>query len=153
MFRTFSRSRRGHRQGATGVAGRGLKRYFTILENTFAVAAFGLVMSGSYTVISQAGYLVHQSVDHYLAATCALSRLERMRSVPLADLPLFAEDGVRLDANGMPDPGGNFRRSISVSQVNDKLSLVTVRIDIRDRKTGRFEGDHESVAVKVAELK
>ncbi len=125
----------------------------TLVEAVVAITLLVMVMGGAYALIAQTRYTLHAVRDHYLAVNIAKARLERARNFRYEDLHLLEEDRVRVDAYGSVDINGPFRRSTTVTLqgVSNDLTKVSVKIEIRDRRTGQFRGQQETLSILLTE--
>ena len=120
----------------------------TLVEATVAITLLVLVMGGAYALIAQTRYTIDTVRDRYLAINIANARIERARNFQYKDLPGLRESHVRVDAYGAPDSNGPFRRSttVTVQGGSNDLTEVSVKIEIRDRRSGQFRGQHETLS-------
>ena len=75
---------------------------------------------------------------HYTAINIAKNRLELVRTFDFDQVGNFIEDKVVVDASGMPNTVGNYRRTTQISAVSDNLLELTVTVDLRNRQTLAF---------------
>jgi hypothetical protein len=71
-------------------------------------------------------------------------------SLGYADLNQFVENGIVVNESGLPVANANFRRTTTISNVNDRLKDVGCKVEIRDRVTLAFVGESESVRTLIA---
>ncbi len=126
------------------------RKGFTITEALVAIVLTVLVLAAAIPLLSATMRKLHRARDHYVAATICLAQLERLRDVPYAQLPvvLTSEENVRINEQGMLDQEGRFRRT-TTAQINNPesgLTLVTVTVEILDRRTGEFRGELETMS-------
>jgi hypothetical protein len=114
------------------------KKGITIVETVVALMIFMLCIGGFCAIVMQSRQLSDQARDHYTAVNLARSRFERARTFAFDQLDLFSESGTIVDNWGNPNAKGNFRRSTVVSNVNDRLTEMSVTIEVRDRVTRQF---------------
>lgn len=112
----------GHRQSG-----------MTVLELMVATGILALVMAGAFPLVDQMMSRFQMTRDHYVAATLSQARIERARSVPYSDLPLYVETATLIDDFGnLSSPNGRFRRTTTVV-TNTPVAGMTkmlVRTDI-----------------------
>jgi prepilin-type N-terminal cleavage/methylation domain-containing protein len=120
---------------------------FTLVEVVISVMLLALVLGTAYPVLTRGGAIVRQARNHYLAVNVAKARVERARNFEYGDLHLLAEPATEVDQNGVPTQPGVFRRTTTVTpETAPGLTLVTVSVEMRDMKSGLFQGEHESVS-------
>ncbi len=114
----------------------------------FLTAATGVLVSTTHALD-----LVRQRTT---AAALAWSRIERARFMDFAMLPELAEGppGMRIDASGVPDEEGRFRRRTFVNITTNGLPLANLRVQVwsMDRRSGDFRGDPETVETVIAQI-
>ena len=114
------------------------KRGISIIETVVALMIFSICIGGFCGVVMQARQLSDQARDQYTAVNMAKNRFERARSFDFDQLHLFRESQVVVDHEGQPKQYGNYRRTTTVSNVNERLKEMTVTIEIKDRHTTHF---------------
>lgn len=126
------------------------RRGFTITEALVAIVLTALVLSAAIPLVSSTARKLYRARDHYVATMLALAHLERLRDVPYDQLPrvLTSEEHVRINDQGAPDQEGRFRRTTTALPDHPEtgVTMVTVTVEIMDRKTGRFEGEQETMS-------
>jgi len=119
----------------------------TLVEVVIAIAVLALVMAGSYALVSRSAALSRAARNHYVATMIAFNRLERAKNFEYDDLPLMAESEVLVNDNGVPDTEGDFRRTTTVNtNYAPNLTKIEVKVDIRNMRSGNFEGEQEKIA-------
>lgn len=77
------------------------------------------------------------------ASALAVSKLERLKSLPAAEVE--DEAPTRIDARGRPDPDGRYLREVTVCDVDEgarpNTKEVTVRVEYRAGEAGTQEVD------------
>ncbi len=132
-------------QGTTG--GRTKSAGFTLVEVMIAVVLVLLALGGSYMLIVHAARVSRAGRDHYVAVNLAKNHLERARNYRYADLYLLAEDNLVMNENGGPDNRGRFRRTTAVNDDHSPgMTEITVTVHIRNRRTGEFGDEKESMS-------
>ena len=118
---------------------------FSLTEVMVAMSILTLVMGGSYQLNVSAMRLNRTARNHYVAVVLANSRLERAKMYNYPDLYLLAENAMTLDANGNSCSSGDYQRATLVNtNYGTNLTEISVRIQIRDLKTGAFGQEAES---------
>ncbi|MDP6525189.1 MAG: prepilin-type N-terminal cleavage/methylation domain-containing protein [Kiritimatiellia bacterium] len=117
----------------------------TLIETIVALAIFAICIGGYCALVTQVRQAADMARDRYIAVNIAKNRMERARSFDYDQLHLFVDSGVILDDDGNPDIDGNFQRTTSVSNVTDSLSLISIKIEVRDRITRKFDDDPEVI--------
>jgi len=127
-----------------------MRRGFTITEAMVAILLTVLILSAAIPLLSSTMRKLYLARDHYVATTLCLAQLERLRDVPYDQLVIVlgGEENVRINAQGALDQEGRFRRTTRAQRDSPDpgLTLVTVTVEIMDRRTGRFEGEQETMS-------
>ena len=111
----------------------------TLVEVMVSMMLMLMVFTGSYKLITSSARLSKLSRDHYVAVNLAKNRLERARDFQCSDLGYLAEDNLVVDANGAPDPKGQYARTTTVQpDYEPNLTKMTVTVKVRDHQTGQF---------------
>jgi prepilin-type N-terminal cleavage/methylation domain-containing protein len=120
---------------------------FTLTEVMVAVFILSIFIIGCYTAVTGALWMNQSARDHYVAVQLANSRLERARNIQYASLSQMIENNVVMDANGVPNANGSFRRTTTVNaNYGSNLTEFVIQVDIRNRKTGQFGSVNETLA-------
>lgn len=114
------------------------KHGVSIIETLIALMIFAICIGGFCGVVMQARQLSDQARAQYTAVNMAKNRFERARSFDFDQLHLFHENQVVVDHEGQPSSKGNYRRTTTVSNVNDRLKEMTVKIEIKNRHSTKF---------------
>jgi len=123
------------------------KKGFTLVEMMVASFVLAIFIAGSYALVSGSLWMNQTSRDHYVALNLASSRLERTRTLLYADYSKVAENQLVMNANGTPNANGQYRRTTTVnSNYGANLTEISVKVDIRNRKSGQFDGSNEQLA-------
>jgi len=122
----------------------------SLIETIVAILVFAIVISGSCALIVQGKQLSDRARSHYTAVNLCKNRLEKGRTFDFDQLDLFAENNVLVNASGTPDYNGEFRRSTTVTEINDNLTQFSVVVEIRDRACLDFTGDQETLSSYIA---
>jgi len=130
----------------------GRRAGLTLIEVCVALAVLAVATAGIYSLANMARRISIRARTHYLAVNLAKNHLERAKSRDFSQLSQFAESNTVVDVNGRLIANGEFRRSTSVSALQNGMRIVTVRIDIRDPYSGIFEGEDESVTQRLTEF-
>ena len=103
----------------------------TLVEILFSAGILTLVLVGTLAIFAHTVEISKKIDYEYTATTLAKGRLERARTVidtngfvSLTDAS-FGETDTVLDADGVPDDGGNFRRSTTVTTSFGGDALLT----------------------------
>ena len=122
----------GVTDGAPARAAARRRQGFTLAEVLVALFLLVFVMAGVYRVMNMSARLRMAAHSHYLAVIIANNRIERAKNVGFSELPFMAEDSVRVNDLGIPDPEGHFRRTTEVRmdfEGNPRLALMTVTVE------------------------
>lgn len=128
---------------------KGGMRGVSVVEVLVALTLVAILLAGIYPLITQSHFSMRRGRDHYLAVSIGLATLEMARKHDYSLLPRMAEAQRLINDQGNYDSGGRFRRTIIV-RPNTPLAGLTemeVRIDIRDRRSGAFEGAAETLSM------
>jgi Tfp pilus assembly protein PilV len=123
---------------------------FTMVEALVSIVMLALFVVGVTALIVTGREVMDSARSHYTAATIAKNRLEHLQSLGYDDLTLFGENGVLVDASGVPTSQGNYRRTTTVSNVNPRLIDAACKVDIRDRVTLAFGVESETVRTLIS---
>lgn len=122
----------------------------TIVEVVLALFLLGLATAGAYQLIVQSARLAKTARNDYAAITLAKNRLEKVRNLEYDDLYLAWESDLVIDDHGQPTSLGNFRRSTIITpDVEPGLTRIDVEVEIRNVRTGVFDGWKEHMSTKV----
>jgi prepilin-type N-terminal cleavage/methylation domain-containing protein len=120
---------------------------FTLVELMVAVFVLAVFIAGTYKLVVGALWMNQTARDHYVAINLANSRMERARVLLYSDYSKLAENNLVMDANGVPNPGGPYRRTTTVNtNYGANLTEFFVKVDIRNHKSGTFDGPNEQLA-------
>lgn len=120
---------------------------FTLMEVMVASAILGMFIVGCYKMVEGALWMNQGARDHYVAVNLADSRLERARNLQYATYSDLLETQMVMAADGTPSVTGPYRRSTSVNtNYGVILTEFVVQVDIRNHKTGAFDGVNEQLA-------
>lgn len=122
----------------------------SLIETIVAVLVFAIVISGSCGLIVQGKQLSDIARGHYTAVNLCKNRLEKARTFDFDQLDLFAEANVIVNASGSPDYTAQYRRSTTVTEINDNLVQFSVVVEIRDRVTLTFDDEQETISSYIA---
>lgn len=125
---------------------------FLLVEVVIASVLLAVVFAGVFVSVNQSLFAVRSAMDHYLAVNLAQNRLEKMTRVPVADLWDFVEWDVLIDSDGQPDLNGVFKRTVNLSTHSHGVVEAVVRIDIRNRVTGSFDGQAQELAMLLTDI-
>ena len=121
----------------------------TLTETLVALFVFAIVMAGLSGAVLQVRQMSDRARDHYTAVNLAKSRIEQGRRHGYGDLSLVVETGTVVDKSGLPDSGGRYRRTTTVSWLGDNLAELTVQVKIKDRISLEFGDAQETVQTLV----
>ncbi|MBL7076670.1 MAG: prepilin-type N-terminal cleavage/methylation domain-containing protein [Kiritimatiellae bacterium] len=101
---------------------------FTLVEAVISSALF-FIIAGSFIAAYISAMRTHKMSSDYYKATCiARNRVQRARTVDFESLPLLAEDDAKIDQDGDPDTGGQFRRTTLVSSMAPACKRISVNV-------------------------
>ena len=123
----------------------------SLVETMMAVAIFAAFMVGICQMMVVHRQMTDMARAHYTAVNIAKNRLELVRTFEFEQVGNFLEDKIRVDASGLADLNGEFRRSTTIANINGGLLELTVTVEIRDRKTLTFKGRKEFLSTYFAQ--
>ena len=125
------------------------KQGATLAEVMIAVLVMFIFMAGAYKVVTQMMWVNQTSRDHFVAINLAFNRVERIRNLVDVAPNLMTESLVVMTENGVPANNGNFRRPTTVNSLGTNLTEVLCQVDIRNRKSRKFDGKVERLVTKI----
>lgn len=131
------------------------RRGMTIIEVLVAMSLFAMFIVGASSLMLMVRKLSDVSRSHYQAVNIAKNRIEQVRNLRRADynqIPMAVENGVRVDDRGEPSPTGKFRRTTIITEKTPNLIEIGVRVDILNRNTLTFDGEHEFLQSFIANV-
>ena len=129
----------------------------TLIEALFALGLLATFITGAGTTIVMNHKLSDKAQDHYTAINIAKNQIEQIRNLRRSDFDQILslqETGTRIDEAGKPDPNGIFRRTTTITKSgkNDFLIEAHVKVDLLNRVSRKFEGEHEELESYIAHL-
>lgn len=116
----------------TGPTGPNQDKGITLIELLVAISVFMIGLLALLGIFTQSGSVGQRAQYSYTAYNLAKNHLERLRAVDFALLAGAAEpDGVRVNAQGVPDAAGDFLRTTEVVTAyhgRPDLTHVTVAV-------------------------
>jgi Tfp pilus assembly protein PilV len=131
----------------------GRREGLTLVETIIAILIFAICISGICKLVVITRESSDRARSHYTAINLGKNRLERAKVFPFGQLNDFVENQTVVDGAGTPSANGEFRRTTTVSNVTATLKDVTVRLEIRNRVTRRFEGVSEAIQTYIADFR
>lgn len=102
----------------------------TVLEIVGSVGLFAIGITALLGVYTQAVTMAKRADYAYVAYNLAKNRVERLRELDFASLPVANESSVRINRSGDPDPAGEFIRSTAVAASYGGDANLT-RVDVQ----------------------
>lgn len=129
------------------------RRGVTIVEGVVALFVFGLFIASACKLIVVSREAATRAQDHYAAINLAKNRLERIQGFDFFVLNQCVQTNYYMDRSGnAADPAtAKFRSHTSVSGVTTNLKLVVVNVEIKDRVTLEFDGEHEEIVTYLSQ--
>lgn len=115
----------------------------TMVETVVALSVFAIFTTGACKLLLSHRKVSDMARAHYTAINIAKNRLELVRTFDFLQVDEFVEDKVMVDASGVPDAGGYYRRSTEISTVSSNLLELAVTVDILNRETLLFNPANE----------
>lgn len=122
-----------------------------MVEVVVALLVFSIFIAGMTGLVLSARQAQDMARSHYIATNMAKNRLELARAIEYANIGIFSEQDVIVDANGNPDPDGGYRRTTVLGTVTPNLVRVRVSVEVRNRISLEFETDAIVVDSYIAE--
>lgn len=122
----------------------------TLVETLVAITILAIFTTGVCKLLMSHRKVSDMARAHYTAVNIAKNRMELVRTFGYGQVSDFYEDKVIVDYTGMPDPNGHYRRTTSASNVSSNLLELTIKVDIRNRKTLLFTPAHQTVNTYMA---
>lgn len=125
----------------------------TIIEGMVALFVFGLFVASACRLIIVSREAVGRSADHYTAISLAKNRLERIQAFDFLILDQCVQTNYYMDrfGNSADTATAPFRSHTSISTVTTNLKHVVVNVEIRNRVTRTFDGDHEEIVTYLSQ--
>lgn len=125
----------------------------TIVEAVVALFVFGLFMASACKLIIIAREAAGRAQDHYGAINLAKSRIERLQGFQFLILDQCAETMQYKNRDGSDGDSASaiYRTSTYISNVTVNLKWVMVDVEIRDRVSLDFDGEHEEIVTYVSQ--
>ena len=125
----------------------------TLLEVLVAVMILGLCASGLFSIVTLGWRMSNQAHSHYAAINVAKNRIEKAIGTDFILLDTFAEDSILVDEAGLTNAAGKLRRTTTIlTNISPRMAEITVRVDIRNPRSGVFSGENESLTTRVADF-
>ena len=121
------------------------RRGVTMVESVVALFVFGMFMSGACDLVAVTRQAMDRAQLRYAAVNLAKSRAERVMGFAFDQVNQCVMNQVVVDAGGAPDSAGAFRLSTSITQVSPVLKQITVHVDIRNRRTTKFDCESQEI--------
>lgn len=115
----------------------------TMVETLVALTLLAVFTTGACKLLLSHRRLTDMARAHYTAINIAKNRMELVRTFDFGQVNDFLETDVIVDASGVPDTEGNYRRSTAVSTVSGNLLELIVTVDLRNRNTLVFNPANE----------
>ena len=93
----------------------------TVVETVVALTIFAVFTTGACQLLLSHRKVSDMARAHYTAINIAKNRMELVRTFDFGQVDDFLEDKVVVDASGVPDAVGNYRRTTEVSNVSSNL--------------------------------
>lgn len=122
----------------------------SIVEALVALLVFALFVSGACKLLLSHRQLSDMARAHYQAANIAKNRMELVRTFDFDQLERFSESYTLINTSGTRTQNGNFRRSTSMRKLSGNLIELTIKVEIKDRKSLEFDGGEEEVVTYIA---
>ncbi len=128
----------------------------TLVEVMVATLLLSMFIAIAYRVILQTADALEAARRYGEAVALGWNRMERARHVGFDNIDDLAEPrpGTVVDARGVPDIDGGFRRSTSVTTMTNGLVMKHISVDVwpRNRRTRAFVGAPRTVETVIAQV-
>jgi prepilin-type N-terminal cleavage/methylation domain-containing protein len=115
----------------------------TLVETLVALSLLAAFTTGACKILVSHRKVADMARGHYTAINIAKNRMELVRTFDYGQVNDFLEDKVIIDASGVSDTEGNYRRSTEVSNVSSNLLELKITVDMRNRETLVFNPANE----------
>lgn len=149
MYRLFPRflvKSRDWRDTEKTLSARRLKRRFTLLEILVAFVITGTIIAGAMGILKTSLWAANYYSHRTSASNIANSRIERLRTIPYADLDSMTEDAAPVNGRGISDANGDFTRTTTLGSDYFNTRVVTVTVE------GHWKYDQPPVEVSVTSI-
>jgi len=115
------------------------------VETLVAMVILATGIAGAVKLVMATQQLSDISSEKYEAINLAKSRFEQMSMADLDDLPAWSISNMVSNAQGRPDPNGNFRINTMVSYVHTNMAEIVIEIYTRNHVTRKFDHAPEQI--------
>lgn len=116
-----------------------------MIEALVALVIFAMFITGGCKLLLAHRQMTDMARAHYAAANIAKNHLELIRSFDFSQRGGFAESNTLVNAVGLTDSSGRFRRNTVYNSVSSNIIEIAVTVEIMDRKTLAFDGRSETL--------
>ncbi len=119
------------------------RRGMTLTEAVVSLFLFALFIACACELTVVTRQASDRARFRYHAINLARNRLERALTFDYDQSELCVTDKLVVDRHGSPTSLGDYRMSTAVTQVGTNVKMLTVRVDIRDRRSMAFDGESQ----------
>jgi type II secretory pathway pseudopilin PulG len=117
-----------------------------LVETLVALTIFAVFITGASRLLMHHRQMSDSARANYTAINIAKNRMELIRTFQFTELNSFVENQTVVDEGGFPDAAnGQYRRTTSFRTVNTNLLEMAITVEIRNRKTLRFDGAQQQL--------
>jgi type II secretory pathway pseudopilin PulG len=122
----------------------------TIVETMVALVVLAVFITGTCNLLMSYRKMSDMARGHYTAINIAKNRMELVRTFDYGQLNNFIEDDVIVDASGLADAEGLYRRTTEISNVSSNLMELKITVDLRNRESLEFNPANEQLSTYFA---
>ncbi|MFO7821697.1 MAG: prepilin-type N-terminal cleavage/methylation domain-containing protein [Lentisphaeria bacterium] len=122
------------------------RRGFTLIEVMVAFMLTGAMIAAAVGILKSSLWAANYYSHRLAAANIANSRIERLRSIPYAELEAMEEDATPVNSKGIADSEGDFVRTTVIG--TDYMNTRTVTVTVG----GLWKHDRPRVSVSVSSI-
>ena len=128
----------------------------TLVEVLVAMALLVIVVAAVVAGLFQVAHASHLVRMRTTASALAWSRVERARHMAFDEIDQLIEapPGNRINASGLAEADGPFRRQTVVEILTNSLAMKRIRVDVwpRNQRSNTFEGNSECVETIITDV-
>ena len=124
----------------------------TLVETLVAMMILAIGIAGAAKLVMATRQLSDIASEKYDAVNLAKSRFEQMSMADLDDLPSWSISNMVSNAQGRPDPNGNFRIDTVVTYVQTNLAEIVIQVYTRNHVTRKFDHSPEQITTYLSDI-
>ncbi len=128
------------------------KKGTTLVEVLVSMIILAVGIAGAARMVMATRQFSDVASEKYAAVNLAKSRFEQMSMSNLDDLPSWSISNVVSNAQGRPDPDGNFRVNTVVNYIQTNLAEIVIQVYTRNHMTRQFDHAPEQITTYLTDL-